>query len=497
MPLSGGEADKLGNRYEKRWTVRKIIDILNENAVKMKIEPLGKEEEKTEFWVKYKNGKKEFHQVKRQNASKNNWTISKLEDVLFAAHNHLMRDENNHFVFVSQTQCSAMREIGERIQSANSLLEFFEYFITNDKLRDGIKKLADIWDIKISEELFHNEDVDIIAEINKNKKSYQILYNILERIHFKTIDTESLKEQNIDSIKFLVKGEAVVGTLLSFIDDNIHKEIIAADVWNYLSENGYEKNNYAGDRLVASKIETLQERFKKSLEQNLINNALISRLESEKLLEFFNQDNNKLILLNGNAGSGKSSVLFQFVKMLEEDNIPYLPLRLDRQVPNCNSSEKFGESLNLPNSPEITISNFSADRNSVLIIDQMDAIKWTSSNYRQAWECIAEIINRGLQYKNLFIVVSCRFYDLNNDPQISAWKANNNFKELRVRKLDREKIEAALSKNNVDSNNLAESQISLLQNPLNLFLFTEVVKEKEIMKFDTSADLFDKYYRLK
>lgn len=497
MPLSGGEADKLGNRYEKRWTVRKIIDILNENAIEMKIEPLGKEEEKTEFWVKYKNGKKEFHQVKRQNASNNNWTILRLKDVLKAAHDHLREDENNHFVFVSQTQCGVMREMSERAQSANSLLDFFEYFFTSDKLRKGIIKLANIWDIEIPEKFSDEENIDISAEINKNKKAYQKVYNILKRIHFRIIDTESLKEQNEALIKFLVNGEAVVGTLISFIDDNIHKEIIAADVWDYLSENGYGKNNYAGDRSVASKIETLQIQFKQSLEQKLINDSLISRLESEKLMELFDQSNDNLILLNGKAGSGKSSVLFQFVKMLEEDNIPYLPLRLDRQVPNNNSSEKFGESLNLPNSPEITISNFSGDRNSVLIIDQFDAIKWTSSNYRQAWECITGIINRGLKYNNLFIVISCRSYDLNNDPSISSWKVSNNFKELKVKKLGREIIEEELIKNNVDLIKLSANQISLLQNPLNLFLFTEVIGEKELIPFSTPVDLFDKYYELK
>jgi hypothetical protein len=33
MPLPGGDADKAGNRYELRWTVRQLIRLLTDEAV--------------------------------------------------------------------------------------------------------------------------------------------------------------------------------------------------------------------------------------------------------------------------------------------------------------------------------------------------------------------------------------------------------------------------------------------------------------------------------
>jgi len=497
MPLPGGEADKIGNRYEKRWTTRKIIDILKEDAIKMFIEPLGEDEKKAEFWIEYKNGKREYHQVKRQRASKDNWTISSLKEVLLAAYDHLIKDENFYFVFISQTPCGVMREIGDRIASSNSVLEFFNYFFTNNELKDGVIKLANIWDIKIPEKLFKDEGINISEEISNNGNEYKKLYNILKRIDFRTEDTTSLKENNEALMKNLVTGNDSVNAIFSFIDDHIHKKIVVSDVWKYLNEKGYQRINYSGDNRVANKIETLQSKFENSIKNNLINNTLIYRKEAKKIMDIFAEKDDNLILLNGKAGSGKSSVLFQFVKILEEKGISYLPLRLDRQLPDYNSSEKFGESLDLPNSPEITINNFTGNDTSVLIIDQLDSIRWTSYNYTQAWECIAEMINRGLNYSNLFIVVSCRSYDLNNDPLISAWKGNNSFKEIKIKSLKREEIQVELKKVDVQLDKLSDIQMNLLKNPLNLFLFTEIIKEREYMKFDASIDLFKEYYKIK
>jgi len=43
MPLPGGDADKAGNRYELRWTVRQFIRLLTDDAVWIELEPIGEE----------------------------------------------------------------------------------------------------------------------------------------------------------------------------------------------------------------------------------------------------------------------------------------------------------------------------------------------------------------------------------------------------------------------------------------------------------------------
>ncbi|NJN62145.1 MAG: hypothetical protein HC795_11980 [Coleofasciculaceae cyanobacterium RL_1_1] len=77
MPLAGGASDKLGNRYEGRWTVRQIIDVLEEKADSIQLEKPG--EDAFEFIVS-RDGRKECHQVKRQNSKGVGWTLSALEN---------------------------------------------------------------------------------------------------------------------------------------------------------------------------------------------------------------------------------------------------------------------------------------------------------------------------------------------------------------------------------------------------------------------------------
>jgi hypothetical protein len=49
MPLPGGATDKFGNRYEGRWTVFCMIDVMDERADAIRLEPPGEEGEGIEF----------------------------------------------------------------------------------------------------------------------------------------------------------------------------------------------------------------------------------------------------------------------------------------------------------------------------------------------------------------------------------------------------------------------------------------------------------------
>ena len=71
MPLTGGPAEKFGNRYEGRWTVACLLDVLDERSDSMRLEPPEPEDQGFEFWVT-KQGIREYHQVKRQHPR---WTL--------------------------------------------------------------------------------------------------------------------------------------------------------------------------------------------------------------------------------------------------------------------------------------------------------------------------------------------------------------------------------------------------------------------------------------
>ena len=50
MPRPGGEADKLGNRYEMLWVVDAALDLIDGEFVDLVVEPIGDEAASVEFY---------------------------------------------------------------------------------------------------------------------------------------------------------------------------------------------------------------------------------------------------------------------------------------------------------------------------------------------------------------------------------------------------------------------------------------------------------------
>ena len=78
MPLKGGASDKFGIRYEGRWTVFNMADVVDERANAIRLEPPAVEDEGAEFWVR-RGALLEYHQVKRQYGTEGRWTIASLK----------------------------------------------------------------------------------------------------------------------------------------------------------------------------------------------------------------------------------------------------------------------------------------------------------------------------------------------------------------------------------------------------------------------------------
>jgi hypothetical protein len=125
MPLPGGDADKAGNRYELRWTVRQIIRLLTDDAVWIELEPVGEEGDRIEFRLCRSDGGIEAHQVKRQQAGKAYWTIADLAraHVLEGLRKHAL-DNDAEFVFVSTQPTKSLPELRDRAQTITDFSAF-------------------------------------------------------------------------------------------------------------------------------------------------------------------------------------------------------------------------------------------------------------------------------------------------------------------------------------------------------------------------------------
>ncbi|MBT1073724.1 DUF4297 domain-containing protein [Geobacter grbiciae] len=107
-PFPGGIAGKLGDRFEAKWAVKKLFEVLLGDADVLQFEFIDPTNYGVEFWTS-SNGQKEWYQAKRQN-SQGNWTIGRLEKegVLTTALVKLSESDNSKFFFVSETPATEL-----------------------------------------------------------------------------------------------------------------------------------------------------------------------------------------------------------------------------------------------------------------------------------------------------------------------------------------------------------------------------------------------------
>ena len=133
--FTGGTADKMGNEFERLWTVRHLLELISGRALSVRIECLGDDEKGTEFWVTRPDGTREAHQCKRENASKGLWSVNDLENkkVISSAKFQLDRDSDHRFVFTSGDKAPHLSDLCERARSCTNPADFRSYGVTTSQ----------------------------------------------------------------------------------------------------------------------------------------------------------------------------------------------------------------------------------------------------------------------------------------------------------------------------------------------------------------------------
>ena len=207
------------------------------------------------------------------------------------------------------------------------------------------------------------------------------------------------------------------------------KKQAASHLHSALHENGYSLCDLRSNPSLPSAIKKLQARFREALVPYLIDQQGLKRSESEALLQLaLAPGESRLIFVTGEPGCGKSGMLLQLMDLLDQQAIPHLPTRLDTDYPEKSAKIYRKENLDLPHSPSQCLRAYAGEQRAVLLIDQLDAIRWTSRNSAKAWEICKEILDDALRSPEMSVVVVGRTMDFNDDPKIKHWKqelANN------------------------------------------------------------------------
>lgn len=181
------------------------------------------------------------------------------------------------------------------------------------------------------------------------------------------------------------------------------------------------------NKKIIPRVSELNEQYKNTFRG--IKGTFINRPEIDKCIEEIEQNNS--LIVHGKAGQGKSGCTQGIIEYCEKEDIPYIAIKLDDRMPEQNA-DKWGEDLGLTTSIPMALNMLCENKRGVIILDQLDALRWTNAHSRQALITCAEVIKRVEEINfnrdnKISIIFVCRTYDYENDSNIKAlFNSNNN-----------------------------------------------------------------------
>lgn len=489
MPFEkGGRADKQGNRYEINCIIYEILKILDETNYSVIVEALGIDEIGTDILVTNFDGKKEHQQCKARNASKEYWNISDLKGkgIFFTWKTQLNRDNNRRVSLVSPMACSFLADLNNRACN------------TSDKAED----FYDIQIMKSSTE-FQKFYKSFCAAMDLNsEKEIDVLKSIdyLKRIFYKQISEYELQERINQNIQYLFSSEPqiVYNALLSFVtvENILGKEITQPILTDYFIKQKIILRLKEGDKRIAPRINEINREYRENF--RALQGTLIYRDEFDDCIKAI--ENEKSTIISGSAGSGKSGCTEAILNYCEERKIPHIAIKLDQRIPYKNC-EIWGQGLGLPNSIAYSLHCISRNENAVIILDQLDALRWTQTNSSEALAVCIELI-RQVEYlnyerkKKIIIIFVCRTYDLENDNNINSLfkekeSLENVWEIVKVGDFKEDVVKGIIGKN---YEQLSLKSKRILRIPSNLYIWQHLDKKEAYGDCLTTSHLIDKWY---
>ena len=475
MTLPGGPADKLGNRYERWWTVCELLRMLDDRTDALRIEDPGVE--KAEFVVET-DSHREFHQAKRSHPS-GNWTVRRLwsEGLLLAVGEQLAGNDNQ-FVFVSSSDAPGLRTLCDAARNAISDDEFQQHFLKSDERRADFKALVGHWQCNDSE-----------------------ARDRLRRIHVRMTDEHGLAARVDWIVKalFLEPPTPIVNALRAIAEDSVHHRWTRDALVEKLESLGFNRRTLRTPENAAVVVERATDRYLGPVRRRLISHELVRNEGVETLLSGVGGAATDRVVIGG-AGSGKSAFVVEFVDRLREQGHPVLALRLDR-VPSASTTPlELGRSLDLEESPALVLAATAraTGRDAVLIVDQLDAVSTMSGRSSGTFDLVESLIEEVRARRDrasVHTVVVCRTFDWENDSRLRRLVPPHSKAEIRITGFAVDDVKRILASSGFDATLLTSHQMELLRLPQNLSLFLEAgFPTSDAPAFDSATALFDRYW---
>lgn len=452
--IPGGIAGKLGNRYEAKWLVRALMDVIADKAHWLNFESVETDYQGFEFAIA-RGEITEWHQTKI-NSPAGNWTINALkkEGVLKAFSNRLSADENAHCFFVSQDNAKDFRTLTEKAQTANSYAQYAG--ILSERQNDSFQQLKKAWQ--------HPDEV---------------VFEWLNRSYVEIISGRALDAiiESYGDLYFHGGGEGVFPNLRDVLETHFNKPLTTEAIRRAIKLKGALKfKEWAFDPTIQHRVGEETEAYLQTYTPFGAGGETVTRGQSDTLIdEILKPDGPELVLVTGVAGSGKSGIVRSAIGKLRELKVPHLAFRIDHYL-SCGTREELGKKLTgREEGPVSTLKGTFPSTSSILFIDQVDAVSEVSGRDGQVKEVIFRLITDAHNFGGVKIVVVCRTFDLDSDPRLKRLKEDNRTKQIDVPLLEWDAdVEPLLKNKGVDVTSLGAPQRQLLCLPINLAVFMEI-----------------------
>lgn len=482
----GGMGDKLGNMYEDRYFAFLMLRLVREKIKSITVEKLGPYGDYSEYIAEGLSGKERHYQCKAGNGTKPQWSVSDLQsyDVFKRIKDILLGDSNAEYCFVSSLKYKELDELCNRARRSSSYEEWIKYQINNDVIRKTYEECARAFAYDLQKPL-----------------EIEAYYKLVSRCYFVTFqfDTESSHEIT-EKINLIFSGEP--STILPLLEqyakstNSFRKKITTDDVIGYLEKQDIHLLNLGMNDTVFKRIQSLNDIYWGYYPA--INGVLFYRSASTKIVEAIN--NRQSVILHGKAGMGKSGCLQELINYLKTNQILYLTVKLDKNIPE-QSAQNFGKQLGLPGSPVRCLTSLASQKQCVLILDQLDALRWSSIHSSDAItickEMIreAELINR-LENGNISLVFASRTFDLENDVGLRGlFEKDDNIKtswaKVDVGPFSKDELSQIIGDK---INQLSDKLQGLLQTPSSLFVWTKLENGKQRNHISSVYELMDQWW---
>ncbi|WP_276355744.1 hypothetical protein [Cohnella caldifontis] len=492
MPYElGGRADKSGNRFEIRWTIYQILEVLDEKLDYITLEALGDDERGVDIWIGKKNGIREAQQCKGRNASKEYWDYgtANARGIFANWKFQLERDESNTVALVSPLAFTLLEDLITRAKNTNNIPQNFYH----NQILNASRELKDFFsNFCKSMDINPEEEADLIKCIS-----------LLKKISYRQIPDSELKELILSKINYLLLGdeENIYETMVTWVIDGdiLGKHITQSVVHQLFSEKEIRLKNLSTDRRIVPRLEELNREYRSVFIP--VNNELIDRNEFSLCRKVLGLGES--LLIHGKAGRGKSGCTEDIINYCRESAIPYIAIKLDKRIPS-GTAQKWGEDLGLPTSIVHCVHSVSKTESAVIILDQLDALRWTQAHSRDALLVCAQIIdqverlNLEREYK-ISVVFVCRTYDLENDNNIKSLFKNDDKKravvqwnKIQINELNDETVKIVIG-NRYEA--LTGKLKEILRIPSNLYIWKHLDANKEYNECSTANHLVSEWWR--